>query len=187
MGKGEVFNSGYWSTIAQVLPVLFILLTVEYRMFHERETESLDTSMFLLTMLTGLAFGEVIALTALQEQREPHELLKAVVILGYTWALLGAFAPPIRGRLNALRPRLSVGQRVLIEYSALLAIPVLVLLAALDVISSQVLLGAPFGAVFLCWIIVTVRSDVQRFRAANAAPAPGEASTQDGANVPSDP
>lgn len=88
------FNPDYYASMAQVLPVLFLALVFEYRIFHERRDEPPALSLWLLTVTTLLLGGEVVVLTALHDQEKPDELLDLVPVMALGAAFLG-FAYPI--------------------------------------------------------------------------------------------
>jgi hypothetical protein len=81
----------FYATVAQVLPVLALALLLERRFFERPSNERTSVSLFLLSTLTILVGGEVVAVTAVLSGGSP--VAEAVVMAALTLALMGLFVP----------------------------------------------------------------------------------------------
>lgn len=72
----EVFNEGLYATLAQVIPVVFILLAVDLRLFTRGEDrdESISSAYYLTLVVVGLVVSEAIALFSLDRRESPPDL-----------------------------------------------------------------------------------------------------------------
>jgi hypothetical protein len=116
------FNESYYSTVAQVIPVLYLAL-VGTRIASGDPIKPRSTASALgLLGVTGLILlGELAALDAL-DNRESSGLRDFAIIIGYSLPLLGIFMPVIgEAWVRAWRP---LDTRI--RYSAEMALAVLV-------------------------------------------------------------
>jgi hypothetical protein len=97
----EPFNTGYYSTAAQVIPVFF-LAAVADRFLGGRDERRPEGHLFLLSIVLVAIWGEAIALTALENRDTPATIEHAVVVLAVVLpaGLIGAEL--VRGPLATL-------------------------------------------------------------------------------------
>lgn len=95
-------DQGFYSTAAQVIPVLLLALAFERRYFREDEDEASWESLWMLAMLVAMGAGELLAVLVLFDDSHPTLLDKVVVIAAITWGVMVLIMPLLRPRLKAL-------------------------------------------------------------------------------------
>jgi hypothetical protein len=81
------FDPTFYSTVAQVLPVLLVVVFVELLLARERDSflNLHSGGPFVLSALALALGAEFVCLQALKEARPPSELEDAVVVMGLVW------------------------------------------------------------------------------------------------------
>jgi hypothetical protein len=79
------FDGTFYSTVAQVIPVLFVLVFVELGLMKRRDVP-VAAAPFLLGVVTMLAGGEMVCLYALKEQKALGQLADLVISGGLLWS-----------------------------------------------------------------------------------------------------
>jgi hypothetical protein len=151
------FDPAFYSTVAQVIPVLLLALLVDMRYFSPPSAEEpLDVTFFLIGVGVVMLVGEVIALNAVHAGKEPSDIEFAAVMAALGFPLTAIGVRMIRPRMRALGER---GPRWIRPFGQGLfiggVISVLVVtFSGVDV--GAVLAGAALAAVFLgCFLPVT--------------------------------
>lgn len=96
----------FYATVATVLPVLWLVLAIEYRLFRQDERESVVDSLFLLSVVLVILAGELVALVALYEGGQPSELANVTVIMALALSLMGVSVPLVKPRFAVIHERL---------------------------------------------------------------------------------
>ena len=90
----------FYSTAAQVIPVVVLALAFEYRFFERRET-TVGEGLFALSLLAALAGGEFLALSGLLTD-QAERFTKPMVMAGLFWGAIGLFTPLVLPTLRGL-------------------------------------------------------------------------------------
>lgn len=77
----ETFNSEYYSTAAQVIPVFFLAAVASRLLAHDEEDPDPRRSLYVLSVVLAVIVGEAQALTALQSQEEPSRLEDGLIVI----------------------------------------------------------------------------------------------------------
>jgi hypothetical protein len=95
------FGPSFYSTVAQVIPVLMLALLVDVRYFAPpRDEEPLDVSFFLISVGVVMLLGEVIALNTLHAREEPSDIEFAAGMAALAFPLLVISVRMLRPRLR---------------------------------------------------------------------------------------
>ena len=131
------FDPTYYATMAQVLPVLFLALAIEYRYFGVVENEPAFYSFFQLGIVATLVIGELDCLFALSKGNAPSRLGETTIIVGLVMGLIAFCLPLVRPRISALARHFSRGQRLALNRSFTVAFIAMVGLAFWNVIDLE--------------------------------------------------
>jgi hypothetical protein len=149
------FDPTFYATIAQVIPLLFVLLFVELGVVRRGERIPARAAPFMLSVLVLLVGGEAVALYAVREGQDPGPAGEAVVAGALIWSAMVAFivvGQPITSAISGSR----AGGLGLVTYFAgavvalslhtldVIAFPTFVALVALAPVAVGVMLPALF-------------------------------------------
>jgi hypothetical protein len=142
-----VQDTAFYSSTAEVIPVLLIVLAFDYRMFDPSPEEPAWQSLFLLAVLLLLGAAEVVSLAVLLDEENPTTLDRVVVIAALGFALAGILSRLARPRLAALARTLPVTRRVPVWLlgAGTLIVVIVSLTIASDAVLSIVTLAAALG------------------------------------------
>ena len=152
------FDPTFYSTVAQVLPVLLVVVFVELLLARERDSflNLPSGGPFVLSALALALGAEFVCLQALKEARPPSEWEDAVVVGGLLWpgfVLVSVVLRPIAGAISKSR----IGAGLLLLY--LLGVVAGFLLYAMDVVPlSTWLVGASVAPA--CAVVVLAIADM---------------------------
>jgi hypothetical protein len=134
----ETYNAALYATLAQVLPVLFILLAIELRFFRDPDHEDPLVAAGAIAVFLLLVGGEYVAITSLAEQEDPSRMGVATIggALGITGVALA---------VGFLRPHIKLLETKLVYSLGLnvytLAVVILFALTSIGLISRDVFIG----------------------------------------------
>jgi hypothetical protein len=133
-------DTAFYSSAAEVIPVLLIVLAFNYRMFDPSVDESASQSLFLLAVLRLLGVAEVVSLAVLLDDEEPTALDRVVVIAALGFALVGILSRLVRPRLAALARTLPISRRApaWLLAAAVLVVGILSITIAPDAVLSAI-------------------------------------------------
>jgi peptidoglycan/LPS O-acetylase OafA/YrhL len=188
------FDPAFYSTTAQVVPVLFVLLAIELRMFSRRENAPKETptrALFLLTIAILLAASELFSLAALHDRKQPARIVDAVIFIGFGLSGAAAVGPFIMARAEGLgRNPITRWGTLIVLYGGL----ALFTLSAFGVVlDPQVAIGVLACIPLAGWVVASLAEDVQEFRGSrrerpsereDTPPAGENAHTGDGVDPP---
>jgi hypothetical protein len=165
---GPVHDDVFYSTAAQVIPVLALALMFELRFFDQRD-ESISWSLWLLSFLIALVGGEALALGTLLEDDAPSTYTQLMVSAAMAWGGLGLFLPLFSHRFERLGDALP---EPLVRGARIASLPALGAVIALayafpdaDVIP---------GAVATLWVITAMAAFATGGRVPDGVPNEGD-------------
>lgn len=96
-----MYDEAFYSTAAQVIPILILALVFERRYFEARDDPAW-VDLFLLSVLIALVGGEYFALAAVKADEPPGPFTEVLVAVALAWGGLALFVPLFRDRLRNL-------------------------------------------------------------------------------------
>lgn len=91
------FNAGYYATVAQVLPLLVVIVAFERRIYHEQGFKNLGGGIYVLAVISLMAWAEVLSLVALANQTAPGGAGQTAIVIGLAVGGISTIAPVVRG------------------------------------------------------------------------------------------
>src|SRR4051794_11745533 len=79
-------DSTYFSTVAQVIPVLLVLIAVDLKLYEADRQWTPGAALVLMSVLILLLAGEALSLNLLHSDRKPTAVDQAVITGGLIWA-----------------------------------------------------------------------------------------------------
>jgi hypothetical protein len=129
----------FYSTAAQIIPVILLALVLEARLLGLSPDERLAESLWIVAFVGAMVVGEMSALAVLREGEPASGLEDAVIILAIFYGVVLIAALPVLPRLRALRDAPPRWLAMAIEGLAVAGFAALAVLASFDVVSARTL------------------------------------------------
>jgi hypothetical protein len=134
-----VEHETYYATVAQVLPVLMLVLILELRLSKRGESETIGESLWLVGVFGALLVGELTCLLTLQSGEAPSRIVNVMIVLAWFYGLTMLCVIPIATRLRAIRDALPRKLVFVVENGAIFGMIAITLLAEFNVVRTSIL------------------------------------------------
>jgi xanthine/uracil permease len=158
-----VKHEAAYGAIAQVLPVILLVLAVEKK-WERRDREPAGVGLFFVAVVLALSLGEVLCLSALWEQRALPTIGNGLILVAIGWGLMVVAVAPMSGRIEPvfqpLNPWVAEGVKSALSLAGL----VVLALFGFDVIGNRLFIEIVIWCVFAIAFVGVVLSHIWHFR-----------------------
>jgi hypothetical protein len=157
----EEFDPTFYATVAQIIPVIFVVLAIELRWFRPAVDETPQSALFRLTLIVSLGVSELFCVTTLHADRAPADIVDAVIIVTLGLTGIAAIGPFLRAPIASLRRRrVTRALLIVLGYGGL----ILIVIATVGVIPPNTAIAAIAIAVFVSWAVAAFAGDIHELR-----------------------
>ena len=149
-------NTPFYSTAAQVIPVLLLVVALELNLARRPERERVVDSIWLVGFIVGMIVAEMLSILALLEERSLSTVENALIVTMILYGVWVIAFLPVSSRMRAIREAFPLWLWVVLEYAFFLAVVSVTFLSMFGMIAGRRL--GEISAIFVFALIVGSRA-----------------------------